>query len=228
MPARGSPGVAVPAIEIGVLDGGGGGQFRSGGETHDADFVRIEIPLFGIGAHQADGLQRVVDLIRLRVVAIAAETVAEDDSVDAVVVKEGDEIGGFGTDVESVVAAAGRQNDGGAGVEATVDRMKFDGRIVNVDDVGDAPGHRLAHVVLLGLADACGFQVGGIGREQGHHHAAGHDGLRRVRGGGLGAGLGNAEGRGQRREGGLRRGCAGRSKQEKQAELHRMDYTTGD
>ena len=38
------------------------------------------------------------------------------------------------------------------------------------------PGDGLAHVVLLGLADAVHFEVGRAGRIKSDHHAAGQDG----------------------------------------------------
>src|SRR6202000_308074 len=69
--------VVILCIEIGKLDGCGSGELSARGESHDADFVGVEIPFFGVSAHHADGLERVVDFIRFRVVAIAAETITQ-------------------------------------------------------------------------------------------------------------------------------------------------------
>jgi hypothetical protein len=50
--------------------------------------------------------------------------------------------------------AAGDENDERAGVDALVDRMHFDRRIVDVDDALDASGDGLRHVVDFGLGEA--------------------------------------------------------------------------
>ena len=57
----------------------------------------IEMPVLGVRAHQANGLQGIVNFVGLGVVAVAAQTVAQDDGVDPVVVEERNEIGGSPT-----------------------------------------------------------------------------------------------------------------------------------
>ena len=114
----------------------------------------IDVPFLGVGAHEADGLEGVVDGVGLRVVAVRAEAVAEDDGVDAVVVEVRNKVGAFSADVQRVVPAAGGEDDGGAGVDAAIHRMHLDRRIVDVDDAVDPARHGLAHVVLFGFADA--------------------------------------------------------------------------
>ena len=52
------------------------------------------------------------------------------------------------------MAAARREDDRRAGVEAAFHRMHFNGGIVNIDDAADAPRHSFAQVVLLGFANA--------------------------------------------------------------------------
>ena len=103
------------------------------------------------------------------VVAVAAQAIAQDHGVDAVVVKERHEVGASRADVQRVVAAAGDQDHGRAGIDAAIDGVHFDRRIVDVDDAADAPRHRLAHVVLLGLPDPLGLQIRRAGRIEGHH-----------------------------------------------------------
>ena len=73
----------------------------------------------------------------------------EDYGVDSEIVEEGHEIRGLAAHVERAVAAAGNQDDGRAGIQATVDKMHFDRRVVDVDDAVDAPRHGAAHAVLL-------------------------------------------------------------------------------
>ena len=114
------------------------------------------------------------------VVAVAAQAVAQDDGVDAVVVEERNEVGALAADVQRVVPAARRQDDRRAGVEAAVDRVHFDGRIVDVDDAADPARHGLAHVVDFGLADLVRLEVRRAGRIQRDHHAALQDGLRSI------------------------------------------------
>ena len=60
------------------------------------------------------------------VVAVAAQAIAQDDGVDAVVVEEGHEVGALAADVQRVVPAAGGQDHDRAGVQAAIDRVDFD------------------------------------------------------------------------------------------------------
>ena len=123
----------------------------------------------------------VVDLVGLRIVTVAPQAIPQDDGVDAVVVEERDEIGGLAADVQSVVPAARRQDHGSAGIEAAVNCVDFDRRVVNVDDTADSPGRGLAHVVLLGFADARLIEIRRVGRIKGDHNAAGQDRRRGIR-----------------------------------------------
>jgi hypothetical protein len=88
--------------------------------------------------HQPDGLKGVVNFVGLRVVSVAAQAIPQDDGVDAVVVEEGYEIGALRADVESVVPAARGQDRRSACVEPGIDRVDFNGRVVDVDDAVDA------------------------------------------------------------------------------------------
>ena len=104
-----------------------------------------------MGAEEADGLEGVVDGVAFGHVAVFAKAVAEDDGVNAVVVEEVDEVGGFGSHIEGIVATAGAEDDGGSGVEAAVDGVDFDGGVVDVGDPVDSAGDRFAEVVDFGF-----------------------------------------------------------------------------
>ena len=127
------PGLVIVLIELGPLECGGGGQFGTGGKADNTDLVRIETPVFGVGAHELDRLQGVVHAVGLGLVAVAAQAVADDNGTHAVMGEKLDERGGF-TDIQRFVASASGENDRRAGVELAVAPMKFDGRIVNVND----------------------------------------------------------------------------------------------
>ena len=179
--------VAVLLVEIFEQNRRGGGKFGAGREAHDADLIGIEVEFFGMGAHHADGLKRVVNLVRLRIVAVTAEAIAQNHRIHAVIVEKRHEIGRFGADIESIVPAAGGQDDGCAGVHTAVHGMDLDRRIVDGDDAVDAARNRLAHVVNLGLGDLVGLEVGRSGREQSDYNAAGQDGRGCVRRVGFGS-----------------------------------------
>jgi len=115
--------------------------------------VRIDVQFFGVRAPKPNRLLCVEDFIRLRIVAISAQPVAQDDRVDAVVVEERCEIGAFATHVQRVVPAPRRENHSRACVDTRLDRMDLDRRVVNADDAADGPRNRAAHVVNLGLRD---------------------------------------------------------------------------
>jgi hypothetical protein len=165
-----------------------------------------------VGAYHADGLLGIIDFVSLRVVAIAAQAVAEDDGVDAVVVEEGDEVRALAADVQRVVSATRGEDNRGASVDAALDRVDLDRRVVNADDAADTSRHRLAHAVHLGLADLVFLEVGRIRRPERDHDTALQDGLRSVRSVGGGCGFGHAERRrdlsGRERGDSKQGGCA--------------------
>ena len=122
IPASGSPGSLFFLSKSSNSTADGSRQFRARREAHDADLVRIDVPLLGVGAHHADGLLRIVHRVGLRVVAVAAQAIAQDDRVDAVVVKERNEIGALRADVQGVVPAARHQDHRRAGIDAAIHR----------------------------------------------------------------------------------------------------------
>src|SRR5206468_873521 len=101
------------------------------------------IPLLGVRADQTDRLESIVHRISLDVISIAAQTIAEDDGVHAMVVEEGNEVGALRADIECVVSPSRRENDGGARIDAAFHRVQLDGRVVDVDNAADPSGHRL-------------------------------------------------------------------------------------
>ncbi len=163
----------------------------------------VDMPLLGVGAHELDGLERVVHAVGLRFIAVAAQAVAQDDGGDAVVLEEIDLVRALTADVQRAVAAARGENDGGAGVELAVAGVEFDRGIVDADDVADRLAAGAVPVVDLGFADLVVVQVRRVGRIKRHNHAAGQDRLRGVGRVGFRTGRRHAQRRGQRRQRGL-------------------------
>ena len=90
-------------------------------------------------------------------------------------------------------------------LSAAVHQVHFDGRIVNMNDAVDAPGHRVAHAVLLGIVDLVLFERrANRAGNRGIDDAALQNRLRSVRSGGLRPGLGHAHRFGNRGERGMR------------------------
>ena len=68
------------------LHGGEGSEFATGGETHDADAVGVDVPFGGAGANDAEGAAGVghgVVLDGVGAVGFAGEAVFEDEGGDA-------------------------------------------------------------------------------------------------------------------------------------------------
>ena len=62
-----------------------------------------------MGANEADSLERIVHFVCLWIISIAAQTAAQDDRVDAVVIEEGNEIGSLAADIQRSMAAAAEE-----------------------------------------------------------------------------------------------------------------------
>ena len=178
---QGIAGRGVLLVELVKKERRGGSQFGPGRETDDANLVRIDAPFFGVCAHQPNGLQRIIHRVRFRIVAVGPQPIPQNDRVDAVVEEVRDKVRPFSADIESVVSAARGEDDGRAGVEAAIDRMQFDRRIVDVDNAADPPGHRAIHVVLLRLAHAVVLQKRGASRVKWRDQSALQDWLGRIR-----------------------------------------------
>ena len=155
-----------------------------------------------------------MDGVDLGDVAVGTQPVPEDDGVDAVVVEEGDEVGGLAAHVQGPVAAPGDDDDRGAGVDGLLHQVDFDGGVVDGDDAADAAGDGLAHVVDLGHVELVGLEVGRVRREERHDDAAGQDGLGGVGLAGVGGRPGHGLGRRERGQRGLRLGDRGGADQD--------------
>jgi hypothetical protein len=191
MPANGSLGSPVLLVPVVVKHCRGSRELGAGRKSHHADLVGVDLPVAGVGPHHADGLLGVVHFVGLRIVSVAAQTAPQDDGVHSEIGEERHEVRALAAHVEGIVAAPRDEDHRRAGIQAALDAMHFDGRIVNVDDAVNAPGHRAAHTVLLGYVDLVFLQIGRIGRKQWNHDAALQNGLRGVRGVGLRPRLGH-------------------------------------
>ncbi len=150
-----------------VVVGMGGeedGEVGAGGEAHDADVGGIDVPLSGVGAGEAHGLLGVFEIRGVgRIVAGVAwglgNAVLDEDAGDADGVEPVAGVGSFAVGYEDAVAAAGEDEDRGAGVLA-VGRIDGEGGDRHVGEADDATA---ADEVVGGLGGV-GFGLGGLGR----------------------------------------------------------------
>ena len=97
----------VAGVEMG---GGGGGEVAAGAEAHDADFGGIDMIPGGADADRAERALRIVD--HGRVAILGAETIAEDESGNALRVEPLGNLLAFVIDGERAVSATGADNTG--------------------------------------------------------------------------------------------------------------------
>ena len=158
---------------------GRGGKLGPGGEADDPDFRGIELPLRGMAAHEANGLERVVHRIDRRLVAIDPEPVAEHDRRDAVLREERHQIIALGPDPQNLVPAARRDDDRRARVRRIGRRkMDLDRGVVNIERVEELVRALAAGVVALRLMNAVVFEQRRIRRIKREHEAARQGGRR--------------------------------------------------
>ena len=125
------------------LHGGEGGEFATGGEADDADAVGFDVPFGGAGADDAEGAAGVghgVVLDGVGAVGFAGEAVFEDESGDAAGLEPFGEGATFMAEAEFFVAAAGADDDGGAGGLGGVGEVEGEAGVVDVADVGAFEG----------------------------------------------------------------------------------------
>lgn len=135
--------------------GGKGSEFTASGKTHDADTIRLDVPFGGAAAHDAQGAAGVghgVVLDGVGAVGFAGEAVLEDEGSDAARLEPLGEGAAFMAEAEFFVAAAGADDDGGAGGFGGVGEVGGEAWVVDVADVGAFEG--------LGFGGA-GFRAGG-------------------------------------------------------------------
>lgn len=129
--------VGSRALPVGVVDGlvealgevgaDFGDEESAGGKAKDADFVRIDVPLGGVLADEAHGALRVVEglardhevvraAVAVPVVGFTGDAIFQEDARDAGGGEPVADFGAFEIDGEDFEAAAGKHDDGGAGV----------------------------------------------------------------------------------------------------------------
>ena len=93
-----------------------GGEMGSGGETEDADAIGIDVPFGGVRADEADGALRVLESGGgFWIGAGVGDAIFEDDACDAAVGEPIANFRAFKVHGENVIAAAGEDDDCGAG-----------------------------------------------------------------------------------------------------------------
>ena len=83
--------------------------------------------------------------------------------------------------IRATVSSAGRKYYRGSGVDCPVDRVHFNGRIMNVDNAVDSSRHGFAQIILFRLPHSILLQQRRIGRIEWNNDAALNDRLRRIR-----------------------------------------------
>ncbi len=95
------------------------GEVGSGGEAEYADAIRIDVPFGGVGADEADGALCVLKGGgRFWIWAGVGHAIFEKDAGDAAGSEPVADFGAFEIHREDVIAAAGENDDGGAGALA--------------------------------------------------------------------------------------------------------------
>jgi hypothetical protein len=100
--------------------------------------VRIDLPLCCVRPHQPDCLLHIPGRIARNIVSVAVQTVAKNDGVDAVVVKERNEVRALAPYVERPVPTAGNKDHRRTGIQPTIHGVYFNRRIVDVDNAVDS------------------------------------------------------------------------------------------
>src|SRR5208283_1370838 len=125
----------------------GGGKVGAGGEAENADPVRVDVPIGGMGADDTESSLGILESSRrLGIGPGIGYAVFEQDTGNAGGVEPVTHLGAFQVDRQNVVAAAGKGGNGGAGV-LPLGRVKNEGRCGDVAETDD----RLAgHEAVLG------------------------------------------------------------------------------
>ena len=157
----GGSGFYVVVVGVGAEEDG---EVGTGGEAHDADVRGVDVPVGGVGAGDAHGLLGVFKVggvggIVAGFAAGLGDAVFDEDAGDAEGVEPVAGVETFAVPGEHLVAAAGEDEDGGAGVGAVVARGE-DGERGN--GVGEAGGAVAADEAVGGLGEV-GLGRGGLG-----------------------------------------------------------------
>jgi hypothetical protein len=108
--SMGSGALGLPLVE---MSSGGGGEMAACGKSHHADAVRIDAEFLGAGTHQANGALGIAEFDGM--VVLGSEAVLEDERGDAEGVQPVGFLAAFVIGGEPSVAAAGSDDDRGAG-----------------------------------------------------------------------------------------------------------------
>ena len=114
-----------------------GGEMRSGGKAKDADAIGIDVPLGGVRADEADGALCVLESGGgFRIGAGVRDAIFENDAGDAAGGEPVADFGAFEVDGEDVVAAAGKNDDCGAGGfgGGLIERERGGGDVAETDE----------------------------------------------------------------------------------------------
>ena len=102
-------GIGIARVEMGV---DGGGEMTAGGEAHDAHLGRVDFPIGGMAAREAEGALHVVHRHGMTV-AVRGETIFQDETGHAMRLEKLGDIGALMLEGEPGVTAAGTDDDGG-------------------------------------------------------------------------------------------------------------------
>ena len=135
------------------------GEMGAGGEADDADAVGVDVPVGGVGAGEAHGLLGVFEVGGIFwIAAIFWNAVLDEQACHADGVEPVADVEAFAIPGEDAVAAARKDESGGAGV-VIVRRIDAEG---GDGDVGEARGAAAADEAVGGLGGV-GFGRGGLG-----------------------------------------------------------------
>ena len=109
-----SDGVGGACLDGVEVYGGGRCEVPAGREADDADFLRVNLPMFRICAHGADCL---LSIEQRYVGPPGRKAVFKDDASDAVGIQPRRDAVAFAFGHQAAVAASGADDDGGAGGE---------------------------------------------------------------------------------------------------------------
>lgn len=139
-----------------------GGEVGSGGEAEDADAVRVDVPLGGVGAGDAHGLLRVFEIGSVFGIVVGeGDTIFDQNAGHADGVEPGADLGAFEIVGKDAITSTGKDEDGCASVRRG-GRVDGKGRLADVGEMhqllsGDECVGRLGDVGL-GAVDLRGFR----------------------------------------------------------------------
>lgn len=167
--------IGAAALFVGDVDGsigafiktgaGGGNEMAAGGEADDADFVAGDAPVGSLGAYERDGALSVFERqgrFAVRFFLVIWDAIFQEHSGNAFGVEPVTNLGAFEIDGEDLIAAAGKDDDSGAGVFVAFRRVDGHGRHGDVvNNVHGLAGHEIGWGADI-FAAGCRVGVGRI------------------------------------------------------------------